>query len=222
MDILKKFWIPVLIVLMVVGIAAWAKRDWLVARAYIVLLEWDWRVQRLQVERVTAALGVVPGQKVVDLGAGSGIFTRSLAESVGSEGVVYAVDISQPLLDFVEESAREHQLQNVRTVLAVKDDPLIPEPVDLIFICDTLHHIADRAEYLESLRQYLKPSGRVAIIDFIKSPHLFSSDDYSLKELEFWLKEAGYEPTGHHTFLQNNFFVVYECPDCPGPRLVGE
>jgi ubiquinone/menaquinone biosynthesis C-methylase UbiE len=168
---------------------------------------------------VTAALGLVPGQKVADIGAGSGLFSRSLARSVGPEGIVYAVDIRQTLLDFIEKSALENDLSNIKTVLAVEDDALIPEPVDLIFICDTLHHISGRADYLKSLRRYLKPSGRLAIIDFVRSPHILSSDHYSLRELEFWLTEAGYQPTGRHTFLQNNFFVVYACPTCPSPGI---
>jgi len=188
-----------------------------VARAYIALLEWDWRVRKLQVERVTGVLGVVPGQKVADLGAGSGVFSRSLARAVGPDGVVYAVDINQQLLSFIEESASEQGIRNVRTILATEDDPLLPEPVDLIFICDTFHHIADRAEYLKNIRRYLRPSGRVAVIDFIKSPHLFSSAKYSLPELERWLTEAEYQPIGRYTFLQNSFFVLYVCPTCPAP-----
>jgi hypothetical protein len=82
-------------------------------------------------------------------------------------------------------------------------------------MCDTLHHISGRAEYLKNLRSYLKPGGRIAVIDFIDSPHLFSSAKYSLSELEFWLTEAGYQPAGRYTFLQNNFFVIYACPTCP-------
>jgi len=200
---------------MVLGVLAWVKRDWLVARAYILVLEWDWRVKKLQVDRVTGVLGILPGQKIADLGAGSGVFTRSLAREVGPDGVVYAVDVSRELLDYVEESSSEQGLSNIRTIMATSDDPCLPEPVDLIFICDTLHHIAERAEYLKTMRSYLRPSGRVAIIDFIKSPHLCSSSKYPLTELERWLQEAGYQPAGRYTFLQDNFFVIYVCPTCP-------
>ena len=212
---MRKLWKSLLIVVLLLGIVAWLQRDWIVARGYIALLEWDWRVRKLQVERVTGVLAVMPGQKVADLGAGSGIFSRSLARAVGPDGIVYAVDINRRLLDYIEESAAEQGIRNVRTVKAAEDDPMLPEPVDLIFICDTLHHIADRGAYLKSLRRYLKPSGRVAVIDFIKSPHLFSSAKYSLPELERWLTEAGYMPTGRYSFLQNNFFVLYACPTCP-------
>jgi ubiquinone/menaquinone biosynthesis C-methylase UbiE len=216
----RKFWIPILSVLLLVGTAAWVQRDWIVAKAYIALLEWDWRVRKLQVERVTGVLAVVPGQKVADLGAGSGVFSRSLAKVIGPEGIVYAVDINPRLLEYVESSSRKQGLSNVKTVLATETDPLLPEPVDLILICNTLHHISSRPEYLQNLRRYLRPSGRLAIIDFIKSPHLFSSSKYSLTELERWLAEAGYQPTGRYSFLQNNFFVLYACPTCPEP--IGE
>jgi ubiquinone/menaquinone biosynthesis C-methylase UbiE len=193
----------------------WVKWDSIVARGYIALLEWDWRVKKLQVERVTGVLAVMPGQKVADLGAGSGVFSRSLSRAVGPNGVVYAVDINQKLLDFIDRSSIEQGLNNIQTVLATEKDPLLPETVDLIFLCNTLHHISQRPEYLKNLRQYLRPSGRLAVIDFIRSPHIFSSSQYSLSELEYWLTEAGYQPAGRYSFLQNNFFVLYECPDCP-------
>jgi len=213
----RRFWIPTISLLILLGIAAWVKWDSIVARGYIALLEWDWRVRKLQVERVTGVLAVVPGQRVADVGAGSGVFSRSLSRAVGPNGVVYAVDINQHLLDYIDESSVEQGLSNIQTVLATQEDPLIPEPVDLIFLCNTLHHISERAEYLKNLRHYLRPSGRLALIDFIKSPHLFSSSKYSLRELEQWLTEAGYQPAGRYSFLQNNFFVLYVCPDCPEP-----
>lgn len=200
---------------LLLGIVAWLQKDWIVARGYIALLEWDWRVRKLQVERVTGVLAVMPGQRVADVGAGSGVFSRSLAQAVEPDGIVYAVDINQLLLDYIEESAAEQGIPNIRTIKAAEDDPMLPEPMDLIFVCNTLHHIPDPSAYLASMRRYLKPSGRVAIIDFIKSPHLFSSAKYSLPELERWLTEAGYVPTGRYSFLQNNFFVLYTCPTCP-------
>lgn len=195
---------------------AWKYQDWLMAKVYLSMLEWDGRVQSLQVERVIEALQVEPGQRIVDLGAGTGLFTRPLARSAGEEGVVYAADINAELLKHIDDSARRAGISNIRTVQCAEDDPLLPEPADLIFICDTLHHISERAAYLKTLRRYLKPGGRVAVIDFAgSSPHIMPSMHYSLPELEGWMQEAGYRLLASHDFVEHNFFVIYQCDSCP-------
>jgi len=181
---------------------------------YIKLLESERRVSDLQVTRVVEALKIAPGQRVADLGAGSGLFTRPIAKIVGERGAVFAIDVDPELLKHVEKTAREQQLSNIRTVLAGEDDPKIPEPVELIAIIDTLHHINNRAVYLRNLRRYLRPQGRIAIIDFSETwPPGHENMKYSLAELEEWMKSGGYERIEKHDFLGNNFFVVYRVSD---------
>jgi len=164
--------------------------------------------ERRQVDRIIETLNLSPGQVVADLGAGDGIFTRPLARKVGHAGVVYAIEIKQRLLKKIEEKAREQGLQNIRPVLAAEDDPKLPEPVDLILIVDTLHHISNRETYLKNLRRYLKPSGRVAIIDFSDSwPWFHGKMKYSLAELEVWMKAAGFAQVEKHDFVKKTSFI---------------
>ncbi len=205
----KRIALIVLVALLFAGASAWLNREWVIARLYIGTLESQERVRDLQIDRVIGVLGVKPGERVADLGAGTGVFTRRWAQAVGPGGVVYAVDVNRELLEHIDETARKQGLGNVHTVLAGEDDPLIPEPVDLIFICDTFHHIGNRAEYLRNLRRYLRPSGRVAIIDFIRSPHLRLFMKFSLQELDKWFQDAGYRSAGSYDFLEDQFFVVY-------------
>ena len=64
---------------------------------------------------------------------------------------------------------RDAGVDNVRTILALPDDPLLPKAsVDRVFICDTWHHIEDRPAYLAVLKRMLKPGGQVVHIDFQK------------------------------------------------------
>ena len=124
--------------------------SWIKARFYIDHMETPDRVERMQVERVVETLRLVPGSAVADIGAGSGLFTRTLAKAV-APGVVYAVDINANLLAHIEKIAKEDGLANIETVLATEGDPRLPEPLDLIFICDVLHLMDDPELYLKGL-----------------------------------------------------------------------
>jgi cyclopropane fatty-acyl-phospholipid synthase-like methyltransferase len=181
------------------------------AQEYVKLLESERRVEQLQIDRVIETLKLSPGQRIADLGAGSGLFTRPVAQKVGDQGIVYALDIDPDLLKHIAQTAEEQKLANIRTILAAEDDPKLPEPVDLIMVIDTLHHISNRGTYLKNLRRYLRPGGRLAIIDFSETwPAGHEQMKYSLEELEAWMKAAGYTRIAKHDFLSNNFFVVYQ------------
>jgi arsenite methyltransferase len=181
------------------------------AEDYAKVLEGADRVARMQVPRVVQALGVKPGDKVVDLGSGSGLFSRPLGKAVAPDGVVYAIDIDEELLRIVERSARAEGLGNVKTVVAGTADPHIPEPVDLIFICDALHHFGDQAAYLKRLTPSVKPGGRIAVIDFTETwPGGHDKMRYTPGQLDEWMSAAGFARSASHDFLENSFFVIYQ------------
>src|SRR5215475_15885246 len=81
---------------------------------YIKLLESERRIESLQVNKVVEALKVRPDDRVCDLGAGPGLFTRPLARKANGKGVVYAVDIDSELLKYVERTAQEQKLTNIK------------------------------------------------------------------------------------------------------------
>src|ERR1035438_9891175 len=90
---------------------------------------------------VVMALGLKPTDAIADIGAGTGYFARRFANHAGK---VYAVDIGRELLAIARKSAPA----NLETVLAAPDDPRLPErSVDIIFFCDVLHHVDNRAAY---------------------------------------------------------------------------
>jgi arsenite methyltransferase len=215
----RRFQFSRMLIISAAAVLAWASplaqnRDPL---RYIEILESAERVKRLQVERVIETLQLREGQIVADLGAGSGLFTRPMAEGVGADGVVYAIDIDPDLLAYIERTAASKNLSNIRTVLAAEFDPKIPEAVDLIFISDTLHHIRDPAEYLKILPRYLQPEGEVAVIDFKRNwPSGHDSMQYTESELEEWMKAAGFELSTAHMFLEDHFFVIYRRTDGSG------
>jgi ubiquinone/menaquinone biosynthesis C-methylase UbiE len=181
--------------------------------AYAKTLEGAARVARMQVPRVIETLAIAPGSKVADIGAGSGLFSRPIAQHLGRAGTLYAVDIDPGLLKIVDRRAQEEKLTNIRTILAAKDDPKLPEAVDLAFICDALHHIGNQAEYFKTLAKYIKPGGRIAVIDFSETwPVGHESMRYSVSDLDGWLKAVGFTQIASHSYLENSFFVIYRKP----------
>lgn len=176
---------------------------------YIKLLESERRVETLQVPKVIETLKIKSNHKIADIGSGSGLFTRPLAKHA-NKGTVYAVDIDQKLIDYVAKTAADEKLTNIKTILAPEDDPKLPEPVDLIVIIDTMHHIASQPTYVKTLKKYLRKNGRIAIIDFSKTwPAGHEKMVYKLEDLDGWMKNAGYKQVEKYDFLDNDFFVVY-------------
>jgi arsenite methyltransferase len=157
-------------------------------------------------EKVVKALKLEAGMKVADLGSGTGYFTFRLAEAVNSSGKVYAVDIDADMNASIDKQAVAKQIDNVKTILAVEHDPLIPEKVDLIFSVNAYHHMKDRAAYFRNTARYLKPGGRIVIIDFRKGAFRHYTE---LKVLLEEFKAAGYALDKTHGFLPRQNFLVF-------------
>ena len=77
-------------------------------------------------DQVMDALGIADGTIVADLGAGGGWFTVRLARRVGPQGVVYAEDIQEQMLESIDRRVKREGLRNVRMVLGASDDPKLP------------------------------------------------------------------------------------------------
>ncbi len=171
------------------------------------------RVVKLRVDEAVAALKLRPNGVVADIGAGSGVFTLSLAKAVAGSGKVYAVDIDQGLVDHIAKKAKDQKVTNVQAVLGKFTDPNLPaRDVDLAFIYDVLHHIENRAEYLKNLAPYVKPAGRIAVIDFYPElgPHKNDPTLQTTKDQnKAWMAAAGFKPVAEHKFYDDKWFVVY-------------
>jgi SAM-dependent methyltransferase len=131
---------------------------------------WLDREEREAEEAPTRALqliGVVEGSTVADVGAGSGYFTERLARLVGPSGRVYATDIQQGMLDLAARRLDRQGLKNVTLVLSEPANPrLIAASVDLILMVDVYHELGDPMTVLRHLREALKPSGRLVLIEY--------------------------------------------------------
>ena len=171
------------------------------------------RVAGLKVDAAVAALHLKPGSVVADIGAGSGVFTLPLAKAITATGRVYAVDIEQGLVDHIGKLAKEAKATHVVPVLGKFTDPALPaRDVDLAFIYDVLHHIENRAEYLKNLAVYLKPAGRIAVIDFHPElgPHKNAPAlQITRDQTKAWMAAAGFKPVAEHRMYEDKWYVEY-------------
>ena len=182
------------------------------SKAYIAMLEDPARDAYQKPHEVLMALGLKDGERIADIGAGAGYFTLRFAQHVGS-GIVYGVDISPDMILHLNQRVRDAGLENVRTILALPDDPLLGDrSVDRIFVCETWHHIADHARYLAVMKKTLRPGGQVVIIDFHKKDmavgppmEMRLSRDSVVGEFE----QNGFALAKEHTFLPYQYFLVF-------------
>lgn len=119
-------------------------------------------------DQIIETIGLKTGQVIADIGSGGGYFTLKFAEIVGKEGKVYAVDTDEKLLEFVNSNAKQKGLNNIVTVL-VKDKLELPEEsLDFVFMRNVTHHISNCVGYFKDLKKFLKPYGKVVVIEYKK------------------------------------------------------
>jgi ubiquinone/menaquinone biosynthesis C-methylase UbiE len=122
-------------------------------------------------QAVLKACQIQAGERIADVGAGTGFYSRLFAKRTGLDGWVYSVDIAPKFLQHIAARATTDRIENLTTVLGTDVSiRLPPESVDLVFICDTYHHFEQPAATMASIYRALKPGGRVVLIDFERIP----------------------------------------------------
>jgi SAM-dependent methyltransferase len=135
------------------------------AEAYIAFLERADRAGWQRPEAVVAALGLSGRELVADYGAGSGYFTFRLARALPA-GRVRAIDVQPEMVRHVHHRALSEGVANVEARLATADDVQLSGDEDLVFVCDVLHHVPDRAGLLRTLFAAMKPDARLVLLEF--------------------------------------------------------
>lgn len=158
-----------------------------------------------QPDRVVETLAIQPGDRIADLGAGSGYFTFRLAEAAGKGGKVYAADVDAAMLEALKKDIETRKAKNIETILGEKTDPKLPRGgVDLIFLCNVYHHLENQAGYFKNLKKYLRPKGRIVIIDFQDGMHSTPAET-----IRSQLIAAGYHRQAQYDFLEKQNFQIF-------------
>jgi SAM-dependent methyltransferase len=123
-----------------------------------------------EAERVMDRLGIGPGMRVADIGAGDGYYTVRLARRVGSTGTIYAQDVTAEYLARLESRLKRESISGVALILGEAGDPkLPPTAIDVAILAHMYHEIQNPYEFLYRLWPALAIQARVAVVDVDKA-----------------------------------------------------
>jgi SAM-dependent methyltransferase len=160
-------------------------------------------------DSVVTALTARDDLVVADIGSATGYFPVRFARAL-PRGAVIGSDIEPGMVMYLNDRARHEGLTNLTSVLAGPHDPHLPRRVDLVFLCNTYHHIDDRIAYFRRLHDQLREGARLAVVDFRPEskkgpPHKLAADF-----VEEELTAAGYRLARRFDFLPEQYFLLFE------------
>jgi len=163
-------------------------------------------------EKIIGELKIKKGQHIIDFGSGGGYFVNIFSENIGEEGVVYAVDVDEDLLNYI---LRNTDKQNIKTVLYAGDDFNITlDSIDLVFMRNVTHHLKNRVDIFKKLGELLKPSGKIAIVDYKRNiSRLFSGMyGHSVRKSKIIkeMSDAGFSFDKSFEFIKNQHFMIFQ------------
>jgi ubiquinone/menaquinone biosynthesis C-methylase UbiE len=150
----------------------------------------------LRPEQILAQANLKPGERVVDLGSGSGFFTLPAAKLVAPKGGrVFAVDSNLELLSKLQKAAQEQGIRGIEP-LGVDFAALpthINEPIDLVVLARVLSRVADVGVPLRVAAELTKLGGRVLVVEWRPERVHFdeSCDSIDLEKVMKFADEAG-------------------------------
>lgn len=132
-------------------------------------LQSEWRKKNLPPIPTLEKLGLVAEDSVADLGCGIGYFTIPATEIINPSNKIFALDTSEEMLAEVEKKGSGTGFSNVVPIKTEEYDLKIPdESVSFALLVTVLHEIEDKERFLQEANRILKPSGRIAVIDWEK------------------------------------------------------
>lgn len=184
-------------------------------QSWVEKFEQDHREICAQRVAIADAIGLAPGMRIADLGAGTGLFEPLFSTLVGPGGKVYALDISPEFIDHIRQRALLEALNNVEARRCPDDATGLPAAsVDVVFVCDVYHHFEHPEKNLASIRASLAEGGRLVVVDFDKIEG--KSSDFVLHHVRAGksavleeMKAAGFELDHEVALMKENYFLVF-------------
>ena len=163
-------------------------------------------------EKIMDAIGVEPGMRTGEAGAGTGYFTFPLARRVGPDGIVFANDISTSSLDVIRDRAADQGQGNIKIVVGEVADPLFPEDdLDMIVMVYVLHMLEKPVEFLQNVRRYLAPGAPLVIIERNTTTERAHYPSFMTnRQILETMGETGFDLVRTETFLPKDTIYLYE------------
>jgi ubiquinone/menaquinone biosynthesis C-methylase UbiE len=174
--------------------------------------EWEARHNAYQPpQAVMDALGVAPGMIVGEVGAGRGRYAVHMARRVGEEGLVYANDIDETKLRYLEARCTRDGIPNIVTVLGTVTEPNLPAgELDLVYVINTYHHLAEPVALMKNIMPSLKADGVLVIIEHDPAKYAAAGSHSTRQDiLVSQAYEAGYTLVRIETFLERDNIHIF-------------
>lgn len=125
------------------------------------------RREMLPPKEVLLKLGLSNFDTFADIGCGIGYFSIPAAQIINETGKVYALDISQEMLEEAKKSAAEENLTNIEFIKSEENNLAIPDSsISYCFSCNVLHEIKDLAHFIKELVRVVKEEGKLVIVEW--------------------------------------------------------
>lgn len=188
---------------------------WLATFSLVLAPAVEAQTQRTQrdewqkVSEIFAAMDIQAGDRVADIGAGSGFFAVRLSPLLGPQGRVIAVDIDSAAIRGLERLIRQSSLDNVELVRSEPDDPrLAPNSIDAALIVISYHEMEAHQEMLAGIKQALRPGSRLVIVDnAARDPTASRQAQMRLHHIDIALVERDLEAAGFEIIERRPHFI---------------
>jgi ubiquinone/menaquinone biosynthesis C-methylase UbiE len=191
----------------IAGIMDFRGKDW---------LERQSRAQEENTDLAIKNLPIHPASVVADIGAGSGFYTFRVAPRIPN-GKIYAVEIQESALKFLEDRSKELGYDHVIPVLGEEKSPNLPaNSLDLIYMVDVYHELEYPVEMLAAIRKALKPDGKLLLIEYrAEDPEvrIRALHKMTVVQIQKELSANGFKMTNNGQFMNIQHFLIFEKDD---------
>lgn len=159
---------------------------------------------------IVKAMEIARGDWVADVGAGAGYYSMRLSDLVGPGGKVFAEDISDTSIRWLNQRVKVFGLQNIAVVKGEANNPELPaEKLSAVLIVDSYHHFVQYQSMMERILRALKPGGRLVIADYSLPEHRTQSraDQLKIHEIDPSLVQKEIEQIGFREVRREDPFV---------------
>ena len=160
---------------------------------------------------VLKTIGIKQGMIIGEVGAGRGRYTVQIASRIGPSGRIYANDINQEALQYLDRRCSGLGFTNVKTILGSVTDPkLPPAALDMVIMVNVVHCLAKPVELLRNISGSLKQGGLIVIVEGnLDKAAETAGEWYARSKLLKIYKDAGYDLVREETFLpQDNIYFL--------------